>query len=628
MAHLFKFGIENFRVFADYTEFEFAPITILTGPNNSGKSSLIKSIALLRSYWDQSGYLTNELDLSKGVHGLGKFSSIINDQSKPLRFEIPTSIYGVDDLMMLSLSFSDTEDIHKDSSRGSFRNPKLVSVELFIEYENKKKEIFKCSVKEDGSDDWYVDFEYLINKFNQSLPKKVKGKGSELRLSEHFFDNLRNHFFSALPVHVGILKQKQSAFVKKTFVDIADRCNKQANHYIRNQIPSYIILNKYLLEKGLTDKPFLGDNPNRELLINYLQRTRKKSKKEIDQILKDYLIFLNAYLNDILNRIPNEECVVSGDDPFLVNHSDFFKDSRKNFPKYVESFFKALWYRLLRDNSIDPHAYYSHLEPAFGFLLKDLISDGISFVLQNASSMMSNIYSIAPTRGFEQRFQASYSETNMVDLLGQFIKLDSGKNETIKSFFEKWLNEFGYDGKIQVDSREEDIGFFLRLNKRLVADYGYGASKLLPLLFGIVNVYSLSLHGFRYPETVLNIPQQSTITIEEPEANLHPRLQSLLADMFIDANKQFNIQFILETHSEYLIRKLQYLTAEGEQIAPSDTAIYYFHDPKNVPEGEKQVKRINILEDGRLSDNFGPGFYDEALDLSFDLMRVRSRKHK
>jgi len=43
-----KIGIENFRVFKDYTEFKLAPITVLTGPNNSGKSSLIKLLSLLK----------------------------------------------------------------------------------------------------------------------------------------------------------------------------------------------------------------------------------------------------------------------------------------------------------------------------------------------------------------------------------------------------------------------------------------------------------------------------------------------------------------------------------------------------------------------------------------------------
>ena len=41
-------GFENFRVFGKQTNFQFAPITILTGTNNSGKSSLLNGIKLLQ----------------------------------------------------------------------------------------------------------------------------------------------------------------------------------------------------------------------------------------------------------------------------------------------------------------------------------------------------------------------------------------------------------------------------------------------------------------------------------------------------------------------------------------------------------------------------------------------------
>jgi hypothetical protein len=43
-----------------------------------------------------------------------------------------------------------------------------------------------------------------------------------------------------------------------------------------------------------------------------------------------------------------------------------------------------------------------------------------------------------------------------------------------------------------------------------------------------------------------------------------------------------------------------------------DIVIYYFNAPNNIPAGEPQVKKIEILEDGRLSQPFGSGFYDET----------------
>jgi len=72
-----------------------------------------------------------------------------------------------------------------------------------------------------------------------------------------------------------------------------------------------------------------------------------------------------------------------------------------------------------------------------------------------------------------------------------------------------------------------------------------------------------------------------------------------------------------------MIRKFQYLVAKGE-MKPEDVVIYYLHDPNDIPEGEKQVKKIEILPDGSLSDDFGPGFFDEATNWKFELLRLKN----
>ena len=87
----------------------------------------------------------------------------------------------------------------------------------------------------------------------------------------------------------------------------------------------------------------------------------------------------------------------------------------------------------------------------------------------------------------------------------------------------------------------------------LLADLGYGYHQVIPILIQIIINYRDSQN-----ESAI-IPggcEENVIIIEEPESNLHPNLQSLLADLFIDAASKFKIQFILETHSEYLVRKI------------------------------------------------------------------------
>lgn len=82
-----KIGIENFRVFKDYTEFEIRPITLLTGPNNSGKSSFTKLLLLL-----QNGL--EKLNFETGNHNLENFEKVLNwkNDKKEIRITLENNI--------------------------------------------------------------------------------------------------------------------------------------------------------------------------------------------------------------------------------------------------------------------------------------------------------------------------------------------------------------------------------------------------------------------------------------------------------------------------------------------------------------------------------------------------------
>ena len=100
---------------------------------------------------------------------------------------------------------------------------------------------------------------------------------------------------------------------------------------------------------------------------------------------------------------------------------------------------------------------------------------------------------------------------------------------------------------------------------------------------------------------------------------MHPKYQSLLADMFVEAYQKYNIHFIIETHSEYLIRKLQVMVADKENnLTPNDVSLNYVEKDKN---GVSSNRKIEILEDGRLSEPFGPGFFDESKSLVMKMLK-------
>lgn len=94
--------------------------------------------------------------------------------------------------------------------------------------------------------------------------------------------------------------------------------------------------------------------------------------------------------------------------------------------------------------------------------------------------------------------------------------------------------------------------------------------------------------------------------------------------MFVEAYQNYNIHFVIETHSEYLIRKLQLMVADkNNALTPDDVSLNYVEKNK---EGVSHNNQIKIKEDGSLDGSFGEGFYDEADSLALELMKYKIRK--
>lgn len=98
-----------------------------------------------------------------------------------------------------------------------------------------------------------------------------------------------------------------------------------------------------------------------------------------------------------------------------------------------------------------------------------------------------------------------------------------------------------------------------------LTDVGFGVSQLLPVI--VESFY---------------VPPRSIVIFEQPEIHLHPRVQADLADLFVDAlharegGEPRNCQFIVESHSEHFLRRLQLRIAE-KKLTPDQTALYFVH---------------------------------------------------
>jgi len=137
------------------------------------------------------------------------------------------------------------------------------------------------------------------------------------------------------------------------------------------------------------------------------------------------------------------------------------------------------------------------------------------------------------------------------------------------------------------------------LPKVKITDVGFGLSQILPV---IVECFY--------------VPHRSIVLFEQPEIHLHPRVQADLADLFVDAvrareqGRERDCQFIIESHSEHFLRRLQRRIAE-EEIAKDDTALYFVH----TRGGAAQIETLDVDDYGNIR-NWPENFFgDEMADL-------------
>lgn len=173
-----------------------------------------------------------------------------------------------------------------------------------------------------------------------------------------------------------------------------------------------------------------------------------------------------------------------------------------------------------------------------------------------------------------------YGENHIAQIF-EWEKLGSYKLKELR----KSLRDFGLLHTLKI--RQLQGGRYevrVKVTKNSVSsslvDVGFGISQFLPVIVAD-----------------LQIGEESTLAVAQPEIHLHPSVQASLADYFVKQIKQMKKRYFVETHSEYLLNRFRLAITKGD-LDPADIAVYYF---ENYPSGTRTYS-IKFTKDGKIKD--------------------------
>lgn len=232
-----------------------------------------------------------------------------------------------------------------------------------------------------------------------------------------------------------------------------------------------------------------------------------------------------------------------------------------------------------------------------------MVSDSLvqlaSIILENLQAELSEnrVNYVSPLRAHPKRYY-------MLDKAKMTISLDTldgdaiaevlKENGSIKRKVNGWFGKFGF--KIDVKPFKEVIHHMFVTQNGLpldITDVGFGISQVLPII----------IQGF--------LSEKDSVTIiEQPEIHLHPKMQADLGDLLIDVVNTDHKKLVVETHSEYILRRIRRRMSEGK-IKKEDVSICLFHPKeKDCP---AWVEILDIGEKGAFK--WPEDYYDGELTL-------------
>ena len=200
-------------------------------------------------------------------------------------------------------------------------------------------------------------------------------------------------------------------------------------------------------------------------------------------------------------------------------------------------------------------------------------------------------FRLPPERTYYRKPNASKVGVNGEGYIDQIIKWEEYDKETYDELI-RIVTEIGLFKTIQANKMQGgrfELNVQVNENSELASltDVGFGISQFLPIIVAD-----------------LQMEDGSCLAISQPEIHLHPKIQATLGDYFCKQVNNTDKQYIVETHSEYLINRMRLLIVKGE-LKPEDVKLYYMEN-----DGIKTTTyAIELTTNGQIK-NAPQGFFD------------------
>lgn len=218
-------------------------------------------------------------------------------------------------------------------------------------------------------------------------------------------------------------------------------------------------------------------------------------------------------------------------------------------------------------------------QPYFRF-----VREGIEKFTQTPKNKFNFIGSFRnpPNRTYYQKSKSNRVNSSGEGYIDQLIEWEEVKDKRLKEVIDILIElELAHN----IKSNKLKGGRFellLKTSKKGIhsslSDVGFGISQFLPIIVAD-----------------LQLGNSSLLAVSQPEIHLHPKVQANFANYLANQISK-NKQYIIESHSEYLINRIRLLIVEGK-LQTEDVNIYYLDKEENV----STVHEIKFEKDGRIT---------------------------